>query len=196
MKALVTSWLIDFDHHDADGPLPGLNEVLTYPNLRSLTYRRSDEFYREKGVPGMQQIMLRLKQLRDGRPAHMQFELRFLDSKDLDFRNIHTVHLVADFTTTELLRIMFLPRVRVVKATWLDIMQPPNLSPEFATATSNITHLEIHGGTLWRIHPSTIHAVLSHCPHLRILRLRVPMLSILCGAMEIWSEVHEPVSPA
>ncbi|KAF2830865.1 hypothetical protein CC86DRAFT_402870 [Ophiobolus disseminans] len=121
--------------------------------------------------------MDRIAQMNRRRPAERDFECCFLVDNERDFSNIRTIHVQQDFTTTEILRFMLLPSLREMKATYLDIMKPPDLPSAWAEKRSTITTLELSGCTLWRIDLSAIHRILSFCPHLRILRAQVPMIS-------------------
>lgn len=197
LASLITSWFLSLDAHDANGVIPELITVLKFPNMGRLVLERSDNFYKIPSVSGgTHPMILRWEQLVEGRPATRDFECSFLDRAEHDLQNIHTIELRDQFTTTELLRFMLIPNVRTLKAASLDRMPPASLSATWSNQKSNISRLEIDGGWLWTMVPSTIHSILSHCPQLRVLHVRVPMVSDIQGGAEIYSQVNQPVIPA
>lgn len=145
LQALIASWYFSFYNN-------GFSEdevkiALSLPNVRTLMFKRQDKCTITASST-MDQISYRVRYLILGRPAEWDFERHFLDNTNLGFSNIRTINLEQDFTTTELLRFMLLPSVRVVKATYLDIMKPHDLPATWANEKSNITKLILDGGAL------------------------------------------------
>jgi len=122
----------------------------------------------------MDQIKRRIVFFAGGRTEEREFECAFLDDNACNFQYVEEVHLEQEFTTNEIARFMLLPSINVLKATGLSIMKPISLPDTLEHAPSNLTTLDLDGGELWRIGPSTFHTLLLHCPCLRILRTRVP----------------------
>jgi hypothetical protein len=198
VAALITSWFLSFDLHDANGVISELIRVLVFPNMRKLEFERSDKFYRTPYIPGgIHTIFTRRKQLNEGRPADKDFECSFLDNEEHDLQNIRAIELKNDFTTTELLRFMLLLSVQTLRATSLSIMRSPRLTAAWSKRRVNIIRLELRGSWLSSISPSTIHTILLYCPQLRILHMTILMINELRGVgTEVSSSVTQPVSPA
>jgi hypothetical protein len=134
-----------------------------------------------------------LQKFRNGRSVEHDFACRFLDNYSLE--SIRRIRLELDFTTTELIRFMLLPNVTSLSATRLDIMKAPLLSADFAYKTSALTSLDILGGSLWRMDPSTLRTILSFCPHLRSLRCQIAMQTLHDSHTDLTSSVTRPVIP-
>jgi len=189
LVSYIHSYYVRFD----DGKLnqTRLKSLLASPSIRELTFsrydapKRTEDFIRDLGT--------RAARLAHGRSDEQDFECRFLD--DCCFERVHTVRLQHDFTTTELVRFMLLEGVNVLSATDLSIMKELRLPNAFASKKSMLTSLDILGGSLWRMEPTTLSSILSCCSTLRSLRCQVPMDTHSTSSAQQSSRVNTPVSP-
>jgi hypothetical protein len=148
-----------------------LKQALAFPKIEELWFTWFDKIDRS-GVFKVK-VGRRSRQLEDGRPAERDYECGFLDSYDLS--GIQTIRLRGDFTTTEVIRFMLAPSVRILHCEGLNIMNQPGLVTEVSHKVLALTNLNLLGGGRWRIEPDTLHQILIHCPSLRMLRCQVPM---------------------
>jgi hypothetical protein len=92
----------------------------------------------------MDAIKHRMRHLHKGRPQERDSELGLLDCAEHEMGNIREMHLKGEFSTTEMMRYLLIPGVRVLKATDLNVVKKYDLT---ITTHSNVTHLKLLGTT-------------------------------------------------
>jgi hypothetical protein len=191
----VHYWWCDLDDYDPACELRTLLALPDVQNVKLKLMRSFRSFFVSIPDGGARNLFRRICQIAHGRSEEQIHACAFLEDEVFTLVKVSCVEVVGDFTTSGILGFLLIPGLKMLKGRGLDIMKSVQLQGQWKDRRSDVTHLELEGGRLWRMHYTSLHTLLKYTPHLRVLRTMVPMMTTGGGGTSMTSRVMELVSP-